>query len=758
MNTMTTFTLDKPLIPGMKEPIPGPDGVDAGLPLALTYLYPEGVKVFIEPSSLAQAGDTFKLQLNGATVASFPVMAGEEDKRATVYVQTRHWTDGLNTLDCLLDRAGTEIDASAPLRVLFHAQRPGLVDQFPGEEGHSELSIEVESEVLDQGVDPERASEGVIVTLSYPLMRTFDQIRLDCNSIVLNHTVTQPEVDQGWLEMTVDEATFVAAGDNPRFRINYTVIDRVGNGPDVNSPYSASLYLYVNLKGTWYDPPIVSEDPADAEDDPDTIELEKLAGKPATAQVYVPRGWLKDDEIHLTCRFRSTDGSEPEDVLTLIETIKNVPFMYSLSVPYDRFARVAGGTAVFSYTRMSQGNRLDRSIALKVDVKGKAVSLLQPPTLVGAGTPLDPLDFVDGVTARVEFLDDVPGDQARLLAEGTPGLGSPTFAAMAFNKNHRANFLLKPQMLMANHGAVMSLSWALLRDTAAQASDSLDVTINRINDKDPRLPKPSIPQAIGNKVLDLGSFAGPVQAQCAPWPGIGLGQLRWFRLHGVDVNGNEYVIPIAQGAPVTNVEIGGLDNTVPRDLLLKFKPGSQLQMVLKVGFDGKDDESAAVVFATQELTVLNLPAQPLEDFDGAPTQTVRHGGVIDLSSMRITFKSGEGEVAVTPRTEIGESFPGQVENQVLSIGREAFGAAAVNVELKLKNSYSRISFWHVSSNYDNSTVSYYTAAGALLGTQKLGTSYGGPVNVSFDAPGIARLDFHCPTPDWFSLDNFRVAD
>ncbi|MHC8344282.1 hypothetical protein ACYZT6_13215 [Pseudomonas sp. RT6P73] len=752
------MTLDKPVIPGSKDHIPGPDGAEVALPLALTYLYPEGVKVFIEPSASAQAGDTFRLRLNGDEVATHLVVVGEEDQRAAVYVQTRHWKDGINTLDYVLDRTGTEIDTSAPLRVLFHAQRPGLVDLFPGEEGHSELLLDVDKEVLDQGVDPERARLGVAVTLSYPLMRSFDQIRLDCHSIVLNHTVTQAEVDQGRIEMTIDEATFVAAGDNPRFALQYTVIDRAGNGPDVNSPYSASLYLYVNLNGTWYDPPIVSEDPANAEDDPKTIVLKLLAGKPATAQIYVPRGWMKDDEIHLTCRFRSADASEPEDVLTLIEKIRNVPFMYSLFVPYERFARVAGGTAVFSYTRMSQGNMFDRSLSLKVDVIGEAASLLHSPTLVGAGTTLDPLGFPNGVTARVEYLEHLPEDKARLVVEGKPGLGSPAFAAMAFNKNHRANFLIKQQVLMANHGKVMSLSWELLRDTPAQSSDALDVTIERTTDKDPRLPTPSIPQAVDNKVLDLGSFTGPAQAKCVPWPGIAVGQLRWFRVHGVDMDGAEYVIPLAQGAPVTDVELRGLDNTLPRDLLLKFKPGSKLRVVLKVAFDGKDDESAAVVFATRELTVLNLPAQLLEDFDGVPTQTVRQGGAINLSSMQITFKSGEGEVAVTPRTEIGESFPGQVEEQVLSIGRESSGAAPVDVELKLKNSCSRISFWHVSSNYDNSTVSYYTATGSFLGTQYLGTSYGGPVNVSFSAPGIALLLFHCPTPDWLSMDNFRVAD
>lgn len=39
---MNVKTLEKPRIPGMSQPVLGPENADAGLPLALTYLYPEG--------------------------------------------------------------------------------------------------------------------------------------------------------------------------------------------------------------------------------------------------------------------------------------------------------------------------------------------------------------------------------------------------------------------------------------------------------------------------------------------------------------------------------------------------------------------------------------------------------------------------------------------------------------------------------------------------------------------------------------------
>jgi hypothetical protein len=282
------------------------------------------------------------------------------------------------------------------------------------------------------------------------------------------------------------------------------------------------------------------------------------------------------------------------------------------------------------------------------------------------------------------------------------------------------------------------------------------VVIKRIEDRDRRLPTPDIPQA-SNGILDLGDFTGGAQAQCAVWPLMAEGQLRWFRLHGTDINGDSYTIVLAEAAPVTAPEKhSGLDNALPRSELRKLKPGTSVRMELKVAYDGLNDETTAVVFNSPTFTVLNSPATLMEDFTGVPNQTARQGAIMETPTMQITFKSGDGECAIIPRSDIGQSFPGRIDGQVLSIGRDAFGEAAQVVEIKLKNACSRISFFHLSVNYEDSTVAYYTSNGELLGRQALGSSYGTPVNVAFDAPGIARLEFHSPKPDWFSLDSFKV--
>lgn len=753
---MDVKTLEKPRIAGMSQPVPGPENADAGLPLALTYLYPEGVKVFIEPATTAQDNDVYAVRLNGERVAEKPIATGEATQRVIVYVAADKWKSPLNVLDYGIERDGVELEASAPLTVIYHDKRPGNVDRFPEEEGHSELVFEVAPDALDEGVDAERARTGVSISVTYPIMRAFDTIVVYCNGKTFSHVVSEEAADQQRpIQMTIDEATFRAAGDSAHFEVRYTVFDRVGNSPDVNSPNSASQYLYVNLNGTWYDPPILSEDPDDPDDDASSVELEKLAGEPAIAQIYVSRSWLRDDEIRLTGRFYAKDGALLEH-LTLTEKVKNAPFMYSIPVPNKYFAVAAGGTAVFYFTRMSGGISLDRSEAITVSIVGAATSDLPPPTLVGSGYELDPLGFSEGVYARVEFKDAREGDMARLVLDGVPGLGSPLFQPVRFNNNQRANFLIKPQVLAANHGKTLKLSWELIQAGGTRMSAVRDVIVRRIEPADTRLPSPNIPQSLGN-TLDLGAFTGPGQATCKPWPAMAVGQLRWFRVYGIGHDDLPYEIPIAREAPVTEPEVNaGLDNTLPRELLLKFKPGSMLSVELMVAFAGNKDDSDAVLFQRVEYEVLNLPATLLEDFTLAPAQAVKKGGVMETASLQFTFVSGDGECAIMPRDEIGASFPGRIDGQVLSIGRDAFGTEPVVVELELKKACARISFWQVSVNYENSVVEYFSADKTLLGSKKLGSSYGVPMSVLFAAPAIKSIRINCPSADWFSMDCIKV--
>ena len=754
---MAAPTLDKPIVPGMKEPVTAPQPVDGAVQLALTQLDPQGVKVFIAPSASTAAGDKLVLRLNGVVVDTKVVGAGEESQQTTLFVPAKQWQDGVNTLEYGFERAGVENETSHPLPLWFHRMRPGGVDMLPGNEGHSELALQIAQSIRDQGVNADRARDGVEVSVSYPLMRPFDTILLNCNGVILTHVVTKAEADSGLpVVMTIDEATFIAAGDDPDFPLSYTVYDCAGNGPDTNNPDSAVQHIYVNLKGNWYDPPIVSEDVNDAEDDPDILDLDKLDGAPAMAQIYVLRSWLKGDEIHLTCRFRG--GSGGEATLTLTDTVKNAPFLYKLPVPNDALSAATGGTAVFFYTRVSGGVPLERSEAITVSIVGAATSDLLPPTLIGSGDELDPLDFPEGLIARIEYADARDGDQAKLLLVGGNGLGSPAYSPIDFTASQRADFLLTPAVLAANHGKTLRLSWQLLRAGDDRLSDEREIIVQPIKLADWRLPIPDIPQALVT-ALDLSVFDGDAQVICKPWPAIAIGQMRWLRVHGVNHDDDPYEIIVANGAPVTEFEKdNGLDNTLPRDLLKNFKSGTSLHIELKVAFDGAAVVPAAVAFKIRDYEVLNSPSTLLEDFAEEPYQSVKKGGVMETKALKITFQKGDGECAIMPREEIGESFPGRVDGPVLSISRDAFGVEPVIVELELKRTCSRVSFWQVSVNYEDCAVEYLSADRTSLGSQVLGASLDLPVNVVFAGAVIKFLIITCPKADWFSLDNIRVDD
>lgn len=131
---------------------------------------------------------------------------------------------------------------------------------------------------------------------------------------------------------------------------------------------------------------------------------------------------------------------------------------------------------------------------------------------------------------------------------------------------------------------------------------------------------------------------------------------------------------------------------------------------------------------------------------------------METKALKITFQKGDGECAIMPREEIGESFPGRVDGPVLSISRDAFGVEPVIVELELKRTCSRVSFWQVSVNYEDCAVEYLSADRTSLGSQVLGASLDLPVNVVFAGAVIKFLIITCPKADWFSLDNIRVDD
>jgi hypothetical protein len=137
---------------------------------------------------------------------------------------------------------------------LYNDIRPGMQDQTPGDRAHSELHLILPDDVRYDGIDAERAKEGVQVCFAYPYCRAHDVIRLNCNGkdvmriVAPGEAPATPSAERTTICVMVGEEVFQQAGDSPNFVFSYTVTDQLGNGPDADSPYSGTVEIDVHLK------------------------------------------------------------------------------------------------------------------------------------------------------------------------------------------------------------------------------------------------------------------------------------------------------------------------------------------------------------------------------------------------------------------------------------------------------------------------------------------------------------------------------
>ena len=114
--------------------------------------------------------------------------------------------------------------------------------------------------------------------------------------------------------------------------------------------------------------------------------------------------------------------------------------------------------------RRPNGDLVGNSQPANATVTGTAPIDLLPPFLVApAVDPIDVLAYPNGVTVRIEYLDALEGDRARLV-EVNPPAGSPQFPLVEFNSNKRVNTVLSQSFLAARQGQVIELRWNLNRD------------------------------------------------------------------------------------------------------------------------------------------------------------------------------------------------------------------------------------------------------------------------------------------------------
>lgn len=640
----TVLVLHPTRVPGATKPVAG---ADYGVPKRIYDLEPMGARVDVDPYPDQQGGDTVLLNLNGQVGIDSKFTQSDSDT-VTLYIPKKLLlADVVNRLTYSVVRGSDNQGTSEPpLELLYNLIRPGNQDRDPGVDGHSELELLLPDEIRN-GVGPDFPDAGVSVCVSYPYCRAHDVIRLNLNGHDIYHTVTELQAPLPGSAtpvqvcFNVTRADLAVGGDHAQYKISFTVTDDLGNGPDPDSPWSATQIIDVDLAGRQLVAPDLAEDPDDPSDDPSTIDLTKLGQKDLTVLVhaFAPL-WRVDDEIRVTYSATPTAGPVVDHLVTA--PVSRIPFTYKLMVPNAKVLPDSVVRARYELVRNNVVIATSRTAIARVI--GDGAIDLRPPFLVAPATdPIDVLAYAAGVTVRVEHLAAAPDDQAQLV-EVNALPGAVPFPVITINVNKRANFNLSPAFLAARQGQDIELKWVLIRGGLPTAESlALRVTVSRIADGDVRLPVPVIN---GNTTIELDTMQLPANAQLSvsQWLHVP-NECLWLDYVGTDQNGAPTTLPDLAGTP--HISPPGLIRQAPVDWLKGLKDGSELTVTLRDNFDGVANKSTAVEFPSREYKIISLPETQYETFEASPTGPIPINTPVSTSTMSvlavsagITLRSG----------------------------------------------------------------------------------------------------------------------
>ncbi|WP_283183519.1 hypothetical protein [Pseudomonas svalbardensis] len=607
----TVFTLYAPRLPEATVPVVG---AHAGVSLRIYDLPPMGATVEVDPYQGQQPGDTVTLNLNGQPGIDSQQTASDSST-TTLYISKKLLLgDITNRLTYSVTRNSQNIGTSEPpLELLYNAIRPGNQDTNPGEDGHSRLELLL-PDAIKNGVGPDFPAAGAQVCVSYPYCRAYDRIRLNCNGHDVFHTVTALQAPKPGSDepvtvcFTVTRADLESAKDHPQFKFSYTVTDQLGNGPDTDSPWSATQTVDMDLAGNRLPAPILRETLNDPTDDPGTIDLEKLGKNPLLLIVLTnDHRFLPGDTLNTTYTAKIT--GQPDVVVTATGDVEADEFGQKrpsvLQVANDKV--IAGSVVTVTYQSLRNDAVLGSSRVATARVIGEGLPDLKAPRLQkSVNGVLDPLDAANlqGANGQVEVLGYRAGDTVQLIVKGAPGAGSPTFVAKPLNVNSRANFALDKAFIAANMGKPVELSYVLIRGGKPFPSLPLTASVGTIPDNHPSLPTPAMDGAIGNK-LDVTKMQASAQLRVGEWPQQVSRQCVWLRYDGFAANGVAIFFEDRKGEPHSTLP--GLIRPAPIEWLKTLKDRSVLNISFRVNFDGIVNTTTAVTFPLRTYTVKVTP-------------------------------------------------------------------------------------------------------------------------------------------------------
>ncbi|MDD2050493.1 hypothetical protein [Pseudomonas putida] len=325
------------------------------------------------------------------------------------------------------------------------------------------------------------------------------------------------------------------------------------------------------------------------------------------------------------------------------------------------------------YEVKRQNGRIATSQPLSFLIKRQlAQSLLAPTVREAAGDTLNPIQARNGATVRVAYSRMQAGDVLTVDWQGEGDRDSYQSAQQNGSAFGYVDFAIPVSVVAASQGKTITVRYAVVRgDNPGVLSEPLALVVGELREGD--LPTPTVREARQN-ILDLADFAGDATVEVGQWPLIVQGQRYWIVARGTSENG-EYPIVLARGLVVSDSQAGtGLSVRMMRSELLKLTTGSSLIVIIKVTFDGAEQEARALQFPPLTLQVKNLPTEEFDDLNDQPRRYLGNGESLSLKFMTITPSwTVRGSCQIEKRIHMSETQPvaGNVISLTLVLNRAA---------------------------------------------------------------------------------------
>lgn len=661
-------------------------------------------------------------------------------------------------LDDLLDTVTNEIlyktrrpggneTPSTALWVLCSKTLPGGND-VPGTGAHPGLQLSLPTELGNPAlIGKDEVEAGVLATYTYSHMKAYDTITLDINGEQFTVKLDPDDVGASFSAL-IDRTMFEWVGslDNCPFR--YRVRDQLGNFTH-NHRWSGIIYANIDLERVFFPKPVLRERADDTTDDPETVKLDLLEGKPLLVMIRADDSLYKIGDI-VTAYYWLDDSTEkasepgefPADEFGDLDKC----IVY---IPNDQLVSGARLQVRFEVER-PKGTVIGTSRIAAAKIIGEAAPDFVAPLIKEApGETLNPLAAEYSLTAVIRADLRLINTDVVVKWIGTAGAGSHTTASVRLTTAGPHEISIPNTVVAFNLGNSVVVSYDVITSAGCKGSLQLPLSVQAIADGDPAMGRPFIVEAANGgegSELDVGQLTEDATIRVNSYPLIAENQYVWLRLSGTNNNGTEYHETFWQPPnDKTNVQWitqGFWTHSAPLINLRNLQDLSYLRVDFIAGLNGSQVEAEGLHFHHKTYKLLmNYPEG--EDFETWPLSSITMPDQILYGpTMDVRMVTGPGRISIK-KSDYGVGLK--------SLFLHANSGTNMIAELTFKHPFRSISFLAGEVQFSGQYAHAYNQQGDLINKIEL---INGRMTFPKTSQIISKIEIHITRTEGMPLDEF----